>query len=163
MVDTPEQAMEIARAVQFPPTGIRGVASQTRAGRWGDVPEYLHAARSEICLITQIESRTAVENVDAIAAVDGVDALFVGPMDLSASLGYLGTPGAPEVVQAVEHVASRVHAAGKPIGILTVDEQQAARYVELGFDFVAVGMDTMLLRREAAALRRRFDREVARA
>ena len=163
MVDTPEQAAEVARAVQFPPIGIRGVASQTRAGRWGDVPDYLNRARGEICLITQVESRTAVENVDAIAAVDGIDALFVGPMDLAASLGHLGGPGAPEVVEAVEHVASRVHAAGKPIGILTVDEGQAARYVEFGFDFVAVGMDTMLLRREAAALRHRFAREVARA
>jgi len=162
MVDTPAQAAQIARAVQFPPAGIRGVASQTRAGRWGDVPEYLNRARSEICLIAQVESRAAVENVDAIAAVEGIDALFVGPMDLAASLGHLGAPGAREVVEAVEHIANRVHAVGKPIGILTVDEQQAARYIEFGFDFVAVGMDTMLLRREAAALRRRFAREVAR-
>jgi len=159
MVDTPEQAAELARAVQFPPAGTRGVASQTRAGLWGGIPDYLRRARDEICLITQVESRTAVQNVDAIAAVDGIDAIFVGPMDLAASMGYIGNPGAPEVVAAIEHVAVRVHEAGKPVGILTVDEKQAARYVEHGFDFVAVGMDTMLLRREAAALRSRFARK----
>lgn len=135
---------------------MRGVAAQTRAGRWGDVPDYLNRAREQICLIVQIETRAALGRVDEIAAVDGVDAVFIGPSDLAASLGHLGKPGAPEVVEAVEHVASRVRAAGKPVGILTVDEQQAARYIELGFDFVAVGMDTMLLRRAASDLRARF-------
>lgn len=158
MVDTPEQALATARAVTFPPEGIRGVAGQTRGGRWGATPDYLATARDSICLIVQIESRTGLENVDAIAAVDGVDALFVGPMDLAASLGHRGQPGAPEVVRAVEHIAERAHAAGKPVGVFTVDVDQARRYIEAGFDFVAVGMDTLLLRQGALALRQRFVR-----
>ncbi|BBC30924.1 hypothetical protein SGFS_022180 [Streptomyces graminofaciens] len=162
MVDSPEQADAVARAVQFPPAGIRGVASQTRGGRWGTVPDYFATARDDICLVVQIESRTALGNVDAIVSTEGIDAVFVGPMDLAASLGHIGRPGEPEVVAAVEHVAERAHAAGKPVGILTVDEKQAARYIERGFDFVAVGMDTMLLRGCASELRARFALEKGR-
>jgi 4-hydroxy-2-oxoheptanedioate aldolase len=156
MVDTADHAGELARAVEFPPTGIRGVASTTRAGRWGAIPDYLTRARTEICLILQIETRAAVENIDEIAAVEGIDALFVGPSDLAASLGHLGEPGAAEVVEVVEFVAARAHAAGKPVGILSMDERQAAHYVDSGFEFVAVGMDTSLLRRAALTLRSRF-------
>jgi 4-hydroxy-2-oxoheptanedioate aldolase len=142
MVDTPEQAEAMARAVCYPPHGVRGVAAQTRAGRWGRIPDYLATARSEICLIVQIESVTGLSNVDAIAAVDGVDALFVGPADLAASLGHLGEPGHPEVQEA--------------IGVLTADPRLAAGYVEDGFAFVGVGMDTMLLGQALTALRGNF-------
>jgi 4-hydroxy-2-oxoheptanedioate aldolase len=156
MVDTAEHAESLARAVCYPPHGIRGVAAQTRAGRWGRIPDYLATARSEICLITQIESVAGLDNVDAIAAVEGVDALFVGPSDLAASLGHLGQPGHPEVRQAIEHIQKRARAYGKPLGILTVDAELAARYVADGFAFVGVGMDTMLLGQALSALRGRF-------
>jgi 4-hydroxy-2-oxoheptanedioate aldolase len=156
MVDTAEQAEAMARAVCYPPHGVRGVAAQTRAGRWGRIPDYLATARSELCLIVQIESVIGLSNVDEIAAVDGVDALFVGPADLAASLGHLGEPGHPEVRQAIAHVKDRASAHGKPLGTLAVDTRLATGYIEDGFAFVAVGMDTMLLGQALTTLRGNF-------
>jgi 4-hydroxy-2-oxoheptanedioate aldolase len=155
-VDTPEHAASMVAAVSYPPAGVRGVASQTRAGRWGRIPNYLAMARDEICLIVQIESMEGLRNVDRILQVDGIDAVFVGPSDLAASMGHLGQPGHAEVQEAVAHVLERAKAAVTPVGILTLEEDLARRHLKQGFSFVGVGIDTMLLARSLTDLSRRF-------
>ncbi|MEU8802427.1 HpcH/HpaI aldolase/citrate lyase family protein [Spirillospora sp. NPDC048819] len=156
MVDTVDQAEAIARAVCYPPVGVRGVAGQTRAGRWGRREHYLENARDEICLIVQIETVTGLANADAIAAVDGIDAVFVGPADLAASLGHLGRPAHPDVQDAVRRVREAAEGARKPVGILTLDEELAHRYLDGGFSFVGVGIDTHQLVNALSGLRGRF-------
>lgn len=144
MVDTPEQAAEIVSYTRYPPAGVRGVAS-ARAARWGRVPGYFETADDSICLICQIESVEALANLDAICAVDGVDALFVGPSDTAAALGHLGNPGHPEVQEAVIGALERITANGKPAGVYGATPDAAARYAEAGAKLVIVGVDTMVL------------------
>ncbi|KKL57569.1 hypothetical protein LCGC14_2234100 [marine sediment metagenome] len=142
MVDTPEQAEELVRAVRYPGRGVRGVgAAQARATNYGEITDYVTNADDEICLIVQMESRTSLENIEAIAAVDGVDAVFIGPSDLAASMGYLGKSTAPEVVEAVGHAAERILAAGKAVGMITFDANGIAPCLDMGASFMAVGGD----------------------
>lgn len=153
MIDTAEQARAMVAAARYPPAGVRGVGSAlARASRWNGIPDYLHRANDQICLLVQAETRLALENLDEILAVDGVDGVFIGPADLSASLGHLGNPGHPEVVAAIEGAISKIVAADKAAGILSADEKLSRRYLELGATFVAVGVDTTLLARGARAL-----------
>jgi 4-hydroxy-2-oxoheptanedioate aldolase len=153
MVETATQAEELVRAVRYPPRGIRGVGSAiARASRFNRLPNYLGAADDQICLLVQVESRAGLDNLDAIAAVDGVDGVFIGPADLSAALGHLGNPGHPEVQAAIERAIAGVLAAGKAPGILTADTQLARRYIGLGCRFVAVGTDVTVLVRGTDAL-----------
>lgn len=155
MVDTPEQAREIVRSMRYPPDGVRGMGG-ARASRWGRYPNYPKEANAQVCLLVQVETRQALDNLDAIAALDGVDGVFIGPSDLSASLGHVGNAAHPEVQDAIESAIARINAAGKAAGILTADEAQARRYLELGALFVAVGLDTNLLARATAALAAKF-------
>jgi 4-hydroxy-2-oxoheptanedioate aldolase len=146
MVESADQARQLARAMRYPPGGVRGVASAiVRASRWNRVPGYVTKADAEVCLIVQIESRAAIEQLDAIAAVNGVDALFIGPADLAASLGHLGDARHPQVLDMIEHAIQRARKAGKPIGILSTEEAQVRHYLELGCTFVGVGLDASLL------------------
>jgi 4-hydroxy-2-oxoheptanedioate aldolase len=162
MVETAEQASEMVRATRYPPHGVRGVGSAIgRASRWNRTPGYLQKASEEICLLVQVESRQALENVTAIAAVDGVDGVFIGPSDLAADLGHLGVATHPEVQEAIEAGIAAIRSAGKPVGMLIADEALARRYLELGASFVAVGTDVTVLARGAEALAARFaDRRV---
>lgn len=155
MVDTPEQAATLVRATRYPPQGIRGMAG-ARASGWGRNPAYVHEANAQICLLVQVETQTALTNLDAIAATDGVDGVFIGPADLSASLGHVGNPGHPQVQAAIEDAIRRITRAGKAAGILSPDEAVARHYLELGAIFVAVGLDTNLLVRHTSALAARF-------
>jgi 4-hydroxy-2-oxoheptanedioate aldolase len=163
MVDTAEQAAALVRASRYPQTdaqgkavgGIRGMGG-ARASRWGRYPQYAHEANAQVCLLVQAETQTALDNLDAIAAVDGVDGVFIGPADLSASLGHVGNPGHPEVQAAIESAIARILKAGKAPGILTSDEQLARHYIALGATFVAVGLDTQLLVRHTSALAASF-------
>lgn len=155
MVDTPEQAAALVRATRYPPQGIRGMAG-ARASGWGRNPAYAHEANAQICLLVQAETQTALDHLDAIAATDGVDGVFIGPADLSASLGHVGNPGHPQVQAAIEDAIRRTLKAGKAAGILSADEAVAKRYLELGATFVAVGLDTNLLMRHTGALAARF-------
>lgn len=155
MVDTPEQAREIVRSMRYPPDGVRGMAS-ARASRWGRYPRYPQEANGQVCLLLQAETRQALQNLDAILAVDGVDGVFIGPADLSASLGHVGNPGHPEVQSAIEETLQRIVRAGKAAGILTLDEALARRYLALGATFVAVGTDLSLLARSTSALAAKF-------
>jgi len=155
MVDTPEQAADLVRAMRYPPQGIRGMAG-ARASGWGRNPAYVHEANAQVCLLVQAETELSLRHLDAVAATDGVDGVFIGPADLSASMGHPGNPGHPEVQAAIADAIARIVKAGKAAGILTSDEAQARRYLELGATFVAVGLDTTLLARATSALAARF-------
>ncbi|HZF15287.1 MAG TPA: aldolase/citrate lyase family protein [Steroidobacteraceae bacterium] len=146
MVEGAGQARELARAMRYPPRGIRGVASSVvRASRWNRIPGYLSKADAEACLIVQIETQAGLTAIEEIAAIDGVDALFIGPSDLAASMGHLGNSKLPEVQRAVEDGIRRICKAGKPAGILATDESLVRRYLDLGCSFVGVGLDASLL------------------
>ncbi|ATE77987.1 4-hydroxy-2-oxoheptanedioate aldolase [Pseudomonas sp. PvR086] len=157
MVESAEQARELVRAIHYPPQGIRGVGSAlARASRWNSIPGYLDKADEQMCLLVQIENREGLVNLDAIAAVEGVDGVFIGPADLSASMGHRGNPGHPEVQAAIEDAIVRIQKAGKAAGILSADETLARRYIELGAAFVAVGVDTTVLMRGLQTLAGKF-------
>lgn len=156
MVQNAEEAAVAVAATRYPPEGIRGVALSHRGNRYGRVKDYLAKANREICVIVQIENRRAVDSAAEIAAVEGVDGLFIGPSDLAADLGHLGNPGHPEAQEAFSEVLAACKAAGKAAGILSAVEEQARAYIEAGYNFVAVGSDLGLLTKHADALRACF-------
>lgn len=146
MIDTPEQAAAMVAATRYPPHGIRGVgAGVARVSRWNARPDYVHQANEEVCLLVQAETATALQQLEAICAVEGVDGVFIGPADLAASMGHLGNPGHPEVQAAIEDAIQRIVASGKAAGTLTGDVEQARRFLSLGATFVAVGLDVTLM------------------
>ena len=159
MVDTADQARALVQASRYPQDdgegGIRGMAG-ARASRFGRYPNYAREANAQVCLLVQVESQTALDNLDAIAAVEGVDGVFIGPADLSASMGYVGQLTHPKVLAAIEDAIARINRAGTAAGILTTDETLAKHYLALGALFVAVGLDTNLLVRHTSALAARF-------
>ncbi|GAA4335917.1 4-hydroxy-2-oxoheptanedioate aldolase [Variovorax defluvii] len=155
MVDTAAQAQALVRAMRYPPQGIRGMGG-ARASRWGRYPAYANEANAQVCLLVQAETREALANLEAIAAVEGVDGVFIGPADLSASMGHVGNAGHPEVQAAIEDAIARIGRAGKAAGILTPDETLAQKYLDMGALFVAVGLDTNLLVRATSSLAARF-------
>ena len=155
MVDTPEQAAALVQACRYPPGGIRGMAG-ARASRWGRLPRYALEANDQVCLLVQAETRLALANLDAMLAVDGIDGVFIGPADLSASMGHVGNPMHPEVQAAIEDAIARIQRAGKAPGILTADNALAKHYLALGALFVAVGLDTQLLVRGTTTLLAQF-------
>jgi 4-hydroxy-2-oxoheptanedioate aldolase len=152
MVGSAAQAAEL-----YPPQGVRGVGSAlARSSRWNRVDDYLSLANASVSLTAQIESADAVEHADEILAVDGVDAMFVGPADLSASMGLLGQQGHPTVIAAVERVLDAAAAAGKPAGVNAFDPAMAEHYLDHGASFVLVGADVSLLARASEGLAERF-------
>jgi len=157
MIETADHARAMVAAVRHPPDGVRGVGSGlARASAFSRIPDYLHTADREVCLLLQVESQRALDNLPEILTVDGVDGIFVGPADLAAALGHLGNPGHKEVQDAVEGALTQIADAGRAAGILTADEVLARRYLELGASFVAVGTDVNLLARATSALAERF-------
>jgi 4-hydroxy-2-oxoheptanedioate aldolase len=157
MVDTPEQARALVAAVRYPQRGVRGVGSRmARASQFGARTSYLHEADDGICLLVQIESPEGLRNLEAIAAVDGVDGIFVGPSDLSASHGHLGNPGHPEMRALIDDALRRIAAAGKPSGIVSYDGTEMQNFIDIGTTFVAVGGDVGIFSSAARALSARF-------
>lgn len=153
LVDDAAQAAALVRALRYPPQGIRGVASSmARAACWNGVQGYVRHANDEVCLVVQIETRRGLENLDEIVAVEGVDAAFIGPADLAASLGHLGDSGHPEVRAAIEAALKRIAASGKAAGVFVTDPALARHYRDCGASFIAVGGDTTLLRHAAVTL-----------
>lgn len=145
MVETVEQAQELVQAMHYPPKGVRGVGSAlARASRWNQVDNYLQQADQEMCLLLQIETVKGLENLNAIAALDGVDGIFIGPADLSASMGHLGNPDHPAVQAAIESSFKIIKSHNKAAGILHENEEEAKHFIDMGFNFVAVGVDTSL-------------------
>lgn len=151
-VQNAEEARRAVAATRYPPAGIRGAAGAVRASRFGRIADYLQRANSEVCLLVQAETATSLADLEAIAAVEGIDGVFVGPSDLAASLGHVGNPGHPHVQNAIEDAAKRLGAIGKAAGILTSDTAAARRYIDWGYRFVAVGSDAGVLSRGADAL-----------
>lgn len=162
MIETAEAAAEAVSFCRYPPQGVRGVASGMRANRFGRIKDYHHKANEQLCVLVQVETRKGFENIDAIAATEGVDGVFIGPSDLSAGLGHLANPNHPEVQEAIKTAVERCKAAGKPAGILTADNAAAERYLGLGYTFVAVGGDTGLLISGADNLAAKFLKIVGR-
>ena len=157
MIDTPEQAQAMVRATRYPPDGIRGVgAAVARASRWGLDGHYLDTANDQVCLMVQAETRTAIDNLAAICAVDGVDGVFIGPADLAASLGHRGKPGHPDVQAVIDQAIRTIVQSGKAAGILTGDVALAKHYLALGARFVAVGIDATLLAQSSRKLLQEF-------
>ena len=144
-VQSEQEARQAVAATRYPPQGIRGVSVSHRGNRFGRVPGYLQTAQNDICVLVQLETRAALARLEAIAAVEGVDGLFIGPSDLAADLGHLGDSAHPEVQAAIADACARARAAGKAAGILAPVEADARRYFEMGFAFVAVGSDVGLL------------------
>ncbi|MCD6672026.1 MAG: 4-hydroxy-2-oxoheptanedioate aldolase [Burkholderiaceae bacterium] len=160
MIDTPAQAGHMVHAMRYPPAGIRGMgAALARAARWNQIDDYANQADGQMCLLVQAETVEAMRNLPEIAAVDGVDGVFFGPADLSASMGLRGQSGHPDVQRAILDGIATVRAAGKAAGILSADPTLAQRYLEAGALFVAVGVDTALLVKAARELAAAFGRD----
>ncbi len=155
-VQSAAEAEAAVQAVRYAPGGIRGVAGLTRASRYGHVKDYIPHASEEICLLVQVETKAGLDALEAIARVDGIDGVFIGPADLSASLGQPGNLHHPEVFGAIEDAIRRLKAVGMPSGILFLDDASNRRSMELGTTFTAVGVDVGLLADAAKALRARF-------
>ncbi|HWI85417.1 MAG TPA: HpcH/HpaI aldolase/citrate lyase family protein [Sphingomonas sp.] len=154
MVQSAEQARLLVSAMRFPPDGIRGVASATsRASGFGANKDYLARANASVSLIVQIESAAGLDAIEAIAAVEGVDALFIGPGDLAASLGHLGNPRHPSVQAAVDEAFVRIARAGKPAGYFALDADDARARIAQNVSFLSVGTDMGLLATGARSLR----------
>lgn len=164
MVSTPQAAIEAVEAVRYPPGGQRGVGSAlARSARWNRVEHYLQRADAHVSLMVQIETGQAVANAAAIAGVDGVDGILVGPSDLAASMGLLGQQSHPDVTAAVLATFEAVHGAGTPVGVNAFDPQVAQSYVDAGADFLLVGADVALVARGSEAFAQRWAAEQTRS
>jgi 4-hydroxy-2-oxoheptanedioate aldolase len=150
------EAKQAVAACRYPTAGSRGITTGGRASRFGRVRSYLTDADREVCVLVQVETSAAIDQIEAIAEVDGVDGVFVGPSDLSASMGHIGNPLHAEVQRAIEGAARRIEASGKSSGILTSVEGDARRYIQWGYRFVAVGTDIGLLAKNADMLAASF-------
>ncbi|PRX09540.1 UNVERIFIED_ORG: 5-dehydro-4-deoxy-D-glucarate aldolase [Martelella mediterranea] len=155
-VQSAAEAKAAVAATRYPPEGVRGVSVSQRSNHYGTVPDYMKLVNENITVLVQIESPQAVEAADEIAAVDGVDGLFVGPSDLAAGFGHLGNPSQPDVQKAIRHVFSVAESHGKTAGILAPLEADARRYLEMGANLVAVGSDLGVFRNATQALCDKF-------
>ncbi len=152
-IDNQDQARAAVAAMRYPPDGVRGVAFSNRACAYGsNLQPYLEASSRALLTVVQIETREAVENVDAIAAVPGVDVLFIGPSDLSHSYGILGRFQEPAFTSAIARTVEAAAKHGKSLGILLPKPDDLDHYRELGFRFIASGSDAVLLNQAARAL-----------
>jgi 4-hydroxy-2-oxoheptanedioate aldolase len=155
-ITTVEEAKTAVSYVRFPTAGQRGVAGLSRSSRFGRVKNYFPEADGEICLLLQLESEAALKNIEAIAAIDGVDGLFIGPADLHASMGMLGEVSNPKGVTVIDDAIKRIAKAGKAPGILMANEELAKHWLKLGATFVAVGADVGILARGADTLAAKY-------
>ena len=155
-VESVAEAKRAVAATRYPPLGIRGVSVSQRSNRYGTVPDYFKSINDHICVMLQIESRAGVAAAREIAALDGVDCIFVGPSDLAAGFGHLGNANHPEVQAAIAAVFADAKAHGKPTGILAPAEADARRYMEMGATFVGVGSDLGVFRAATQALHDKY-------
>lgn len=158
-IESADDARLAVSATRYPPLGIRGVSNAQRCNRYGAQTEYAATINDHVCVLLQIENQAGMDALDDILQVPGVDGIFIGPADLSAALGHFGQPNHPQVQAAIASIHGRARAAGKAVGILTTVEADARRYIEQGFQFVAVGTDQALLRAATQGLRDRFPSE----
>ena len=149
-IQTAEQARAAVSYTRYPPEGVRGVAAMHRASRYGHAPDYLRTANAGIAVVLQLETPEAIEQLEPIAAVPGVDSLFIGPGDLAAALGHLGDIGHPEVQALIARAAARARAVGKPIGIVGGNPKMVRQFLEYGYTWSAVSSDLAMLTGRAA-------------
>ena len=150
-IENADEARRAVAATRYPPEGVRGVSGMTRATRYGTVPNYLKTANQQVGVIVQLETPQALTQLEAVAAVDGVDAIFIGPADLSAAMGHMGQQTHPAVMDLMAKAVQRCKAVGKPVGTLGGTPETVAQYRATGFDFVAVSSDIGLMMRSAQA------------
>ena len=155
-IESAEEAERAVAATRYPPQGFRGVSVAQRSNRYGTVPGYFQGINEQICVMVQIESLKGVAAAAEIAAVDGIDGLFIGPSDLAAGVGQFGNPNHPDVQAAMGKIFEAARAVGKPVGILAGAEADARRYLAQGATFVAVGSDLGVFRAATQALRDKF-------
>jgi 2-dehydro-3-deoxyglucarate aldolase len=155
-IETADQARAAVSFTRYPPQGMRGMGTGHRSNRYGYVQDYFTTINDNISVMVQIESAKAVDNAEAIAEVDGIDGLFIGPSDLSAAMGFMGQPGHPEVQAAMARVLAAGNKHNKAVGILAPVEADAGRYIEQGMTFVAVGGDVGLIRTASKDLADKF-------
>ena len=155
-VSTAEEARKAVSYTRYPPTGMRGVAGTTRATRFGRVKDYAKRAHEELCVLVQVETKPALDQLEAICAVDGVDGVFIGPADLHASMGFPGEVANPAVLPLIEDAMRRIRKSGKAPGYLSPAEADCKKMLAAGCLFCAVGADVGLLARGAEALRAKF-------
>jgi len=155
-VESASEAAQAVAATRFPPAGIRGVSLSQRSNRYGMQSEYLHQVNDEVCVLLQIETLKGIENLEDILQVDGVDGIFIGPADLSASLGCFGQADNPKVQEKMQQIYEKCVAYGKAVGTLATNDTDAKRYLDAAYNFVAVGTDQGLFRDAALELYRRF-------
>ncbi|MDC7701670.1 aldolase/citrate lyase family protein [Vogesella indigofera] len=145
-VQNAEEAAAAVAATRYAPRGIRGVGGATRASNFGRASDYIVNAERDLCVLVQVETVSALERIEEIAAVDGIDGIFIGPADLSASMGHADNPRHPEVDAAINDAIQRIRRCGKAPGILMTDEARAKQCLDMGALFVAVAIDLLLLR-----------------
>ena len=155
-VSTAAEARSAVSYTRYPPAGVRGVAGTTRASRFGRVEDYARRAHEEISLLVQVETQQALDNIESICAVEGVDGVFIGPADLHASMGHVGEIANARIKPLIDEAIRRIRKAGKAPGILTPNEADARHWLECGALFVAVGADVGILARGAEALAAKF-------
>ena len=155
-IQNAQEAAAAAAAMRYPPRGIRGVTASGRASRYGRVRGYPGKVEVELWLLIQIETATALGALEEMATVDGVDGVFIGPADLAASMGHAGNPQHVTVQAAIEDAGRCLRHKDISAGILTANEEEARRYAEWGFNFIAVGVDVLLLRDAADRLVQEF-------
>ena len=155
-VQTAEEAAAAVHAMRYGPNGMRGMAGMTRATRYGRVEDYFNKAEEDLCLIVQIETLEGLQNLDAIAQTDGVDAIFIGPADLSASMGLRGQLTHPDVDKAITDALKKLADMDVPVGVMALDPAVAERYLVCGASFVAVAVDLVVLKEAVADIRNRF-------
>ena len=155
-IQNADEARRAVAATRYPPAGIRGVATTIRANRFGRIKNYAATVHAELCMVVQIETQVALGNLEEIAAVDGVDALFIGPSDLAADMGHVGNSAHPDVRAAIDGAIGRIVKTGKRAGILAPIEADARHWLELGCLFVAVGSDAGILARQSEALAAKY-------
>lgn len=152
MIETPSQAQAAVSYTRYPPYGVRGIAGATRASKYGRIDQYLQTAHTQVGIVAQLESRQAVDNAHAIASVAGINACFIGPNDLAASMGHPGELKHPDVLQVIDQAIQAVKQAGKCVGILCSSHEDAMHFYAQGVRLIACGSDTRLLTRSADAM-----------
>lgn len=155
-VQNVDEARRAVAATRYPPLGIRGVAMGPRANDFGRIRNYHRNAHLDTCVLVQVESRAALKEIEAIAAIEGVDGIFIGPSDLAADFGHLGNPRHSDVQAAIKEAAERIRAAGKSAGTLASNADDVEFLLNLGFNFAAAGSDVGILARGAEAVAARF-------
>jgi 2-dehydro-3-deoxyglucarate aldolase/4-hydroxy-2-oxoheptanedioate aldolase len=161
MIETTDEAEQVAASIRYPPSGIRGVASGRATEYGNEFKEYVESANESITTIVQIETRTGINNVEEIAAVDGIDAVFVGPADLSANLGVFAEWENSQLANAIETVIKAGHNVGTPVGTLVVNPDDIEMRVGQGFDYLIVGKDTNHLSSANESIRQRYERAIS--